>query len=130
MTNGAVSQPIEAVPSPTDRLNFASERLRTDFERLFVDERDAERTWLRAMINQVPDYLFVKDIESRFTIANNAVAIDNGFTTLVGKTDFDLHPPEKAAAFLAIEQEIMRSGTARIDMEECVPCVSGTTKWV
>ena len=30
------------------------------------------------MIDQVPDYLFVKDTESRFVVANQAVAADLG----------------------------------------------------
>ena len=35
---------------------------------------------LRALIDRVPDYLFVKDTKSRFVVANPAVAEDLGLT--------------------------------------------------
>jgi len=52
-----------------------------------------EKSWLRALIDQVPDYLFVKDRENRFVIANKAVAADLGRTpeSIIGLTDEDLH---------------------------------------
>ncbi len=37
-----------------------------------------ERISLQALIDWVPDYLWVKDTESRFIIANKATASDNG----------------------------------------------------
>ncbi|MCP6769015.1 PAS domain-containing protein, partial [Klebsiella pneumoniae] len=60
-----------------------------------------ERRQLRAMIDQVPDYLFAKDTNSRFVIANKAVADDlgEGPNALLGKTDLELHPPELAREF-------------------------------
>lgn len=53
---------------------------------------------LRALVDFVPDYLFVKDLQSRFVTANPAVANDLGLevAALIGKTDFDLHPRELA----------------------------------
>src|SRR5690348_7371351 len=65
-----------------------------------------ERGLFRAMIDQVPDYLFVKDRDSRFVMANKAVAADLGLEPddLIGKTDLDLHPPALASKFFADEQ--------------------------
>ncbi len=87
---------------------------------------------LRSLIDCVPDYLFIKDTESRFVIANPAVAKDLGLTVadLVGKTDFDLHLPELAEKFFADEQAAMASGEPRIDIEEFIVTVSGETKWM
>ena len=55
-----------------------------------------ERRLLRAMIDQVPDYLFAKDIQSRFVVANKAVAGDLGYSPeeLLGKSDLELHPAD------------------------------------
>src|SRR5579863_5440215 len=55
-----------------------------------------ERRLLRAMIDQVPDYLFVKDTRCRFIIANHSVASDLGAgpDAILGKTDLELHPYE------------------------------------
>ena len=52
-------------------------------ERMATDQLhwNEERIWLRAMIDQVPDYLFVKDIDCRFVVANIAVASDLGHRT-------------------------------------------------
>ena len=92
----------------------------------------AERALFRAMINQVPDYLFVKDTKSRFIVANSAVAADLGLIPedLMGKTDFELHEPELASKFFADEQRVVSSGDPQIDIEEFVVTTSGEKKWL
>ncbi len=58
---------------------------------------------LRNMIDQVPDYLFVKDLDCRFIVANEAVARIHGFESpddLTGKNDFDLHDASSAAEII------------------------------
>src|SRR4051812_6353546 len=60
-------------------LRLATELLRERDE--WQEERGRlleEKAWLRAMIDQVPDYLFVKDLDCRFVVANVAVADDLG----------------------------------------------------
>ena len=87
-----------------------------------------ERISLQTLIDLLPDSLWVKDANSRFIIANKATASDNdlaGPGELIGKNDFDLHTPELAQHFFDIEQEIMHSGQAMIDMEEDLPDASG-----
>lgn len=91
-----------------------------------------ERISLQALIDWVPDYLWVKDVESRFFVANKALASDNGrakTSDMIGLTDFDLHAPETARAFRAIEQNILRSGQAMIDAEESIVDASGAERW-
>ena len=92
----------------------------------------AQEYLLRALIDCVPDYLFVKDTNSRFVVANPAVAEDLGFaaTGLIGKTDFDLHARERAEKFFADEQEVMKSGKPKIDIEEFIVTASGQKKWL
>jgi diguanylate cyclase (GGDEF)-like protein/PAS domain S-box-containing protein len=93
-----------------------------------------ERRLLRAMVDQVPDYLFVKDLDCRFVIANEAVARIHGFDTpdeLIGKTDYDLHDAATAAKFYEIEQAVIRSERSIIDMEELVvDAATGKEKWL
>jgi diguanylate cyclase (GGDEF)-like protein/PAS domain S-box-containing protein len=94
----------------------------------------AERKLLRAMIDQVPDYLFVKDLGGRFVMVNQAVVHIHGFDTpeqLIGKNDFDLHEADSAAIFFDIEQNVIRSTRAMIDMEELVvDANTGVKKWL
>jgi diguanylate cyclase (GGDEF)-like protein/PAS domain S-box-containing protein len=93
-----------------------------------------ERTLLRAMVDQVPDYLFVKDLDCRFVTVNEAIARINGFDStedVIGKTDFDLHEAATAKKFFEIEQNVVRSGRSIIDMEELViDAETGKEKWL
>ena len=87
---------------------------------------------LQALIDQVPDYLWIKDVDSRFLVANHALARDNGrqgASDLVGLSDFDLHDVAKATQFRSKECEILRTGTAMIDEEEAVFDANGEEKW-
>ena len=80
-----------------------------------------ERLSLQALIDQLPDNLWVKDVNSRFVIANQVTAARIGVAgpaDLIGKTDLELLAPEIAHKFYADEQKIVRSGEPMIDMEE------------
>ncbi len=48
----------------------------------------------------------------------------------MGKTDFELHPPELAKKFFADEQKVISSGEPLLDIEEYVVGVSGEKKWL
>jgi len=115
-----------------DRLASVNQRLADDAAALLSTDADrkAERALFRAMIDQVPDYLFVKDLESRFVIANKAVAADLGMKPdeLIGKTDFDLHSRGRAEKFFADEQNVIRSGQPMIDIEEYIIDDAGVQK--
>lgn len=91
-----------------------------------------ERSWLRAMIDQVPDYLFVKDRENRFVIANRAVAADLGRTpqSIIGLTDLDLHSPDRSGEFMGDDSRVVQSGHPMIDKEEYVVLPSGQPRWL
>jgi diguanylate cyclase (GGDEF)-like protein/PAS domain S-box-containing protein len=84
-----------------------------------VDDRQGEH-WLEAMVDQIPDYIYAKDLHGRFLFANRAVVVDNGLSHLsdiIGMTDFDLHP-EAAASIAAVEQKVMLSGEPDLGIEE------------
>lgn len=92
-----------------------------------------ERLSLQALIDFVPDYLWVKDTESRFIVVNKALTIDNGrknTSEVIGQSDFDFHAPEIARKFRADELEVLRSGKPMIDKEEYVIEAAGITKWL
>ena len=113
----------------------AHEDLRRFVERMAADQThwNEERVWLRAMIDQVPDYLFVKDIDCRFVVANRAVAADLGHgdpNALLGKTDLELHPRERAEEFLANDRKVIRTGKALLDHEEYVVLKDGSRRWL
>jgi len=93
---------------------------------------DGEAISLQAMIDVVPDYLWVKDADSRFRIANRAIAVDSGFSDvseMIGLSDFDLHGPRLAQKFRKSEREIMAAGKPKIDSEEFVVDPNGNGRW-
>jgi PAS domain S-box-containing protein len=97
-----------------------------------VEALAQERSLLRSLIDNLPDLVYVKDAESRFTVANNALAQFMGANSpaeLLGKTDFEYFPEELAASFRKDEQEIIRSGRAVIEQEEASLDSAGHEKW-
>jgi PAS domain-containing protein len=61
-----------------------------------------DRSLLRTLMNALPDVVYVKDTDSRFLVANEAVARGMGTTVdnLLGKTDFDFFPEDLARVFV------------------------------
>lgn len=92
----------------------------------------AERDLLAAALSQAPDYNYVKDVRSRFAAVNLAVAQLHGVShpsALLGKTDFDIEPAERAMTLFSDEQQIMRTGEAKLDTEELLTDRRGVARW-
>lgn len=93
----------------------------------------SQRISLQALIDGAPDYLWAKDIDGRFVIANKAIAADSGRARpeeMIGLTDFDLHTPEMARGFRTAEVEVLRSEKAVSDIEERIITARGDVKWL
>jgi PAS domain S-box-containing protein len=78
-------------------------------------ERDLiqERNLLRTLIDNLPDYVFVKDRDGRFivtNIANMRYLRQNRPQEVIGRTDFDFFPPERAEAYRQRDLEVMEAG--------------------
>ncbi|MGP8270296.1 MAG: diguanylate cyclase [Terracidiphilus sp.] len=89
-----------------------------------------ELALLRSVFASLPSPIFVKDLKSRFLLANQATADTKGMRAvdLVGKTDFDLFPEEIAKGFFEDEQKIMLSGKAMAGQEEYIKEPNGRTR--
>jgi PAS domain S-box-containing protein len=91
---------------------------RISAERLLFDD---ERNMLRGLIDNIPDFVYVKDLKGKFVVANSYVARivgAGGPEELLGKTDFDCFPHEIASAFHEDEQNVIRSGQPLYNREE------------
>jgi len=75
-------------------------------------EEDKEKSYLQNIIDTVADFIYIKDINSRFIQANKSVANNMGTTPdeLIGKTDFDFYPKKLAQKFFEDEQKVIKSG--------------------
>lgn len=72
----------------------------------------AANSLLYNLINNMPDFIYIKDNQSRFIIANKKLANVMHFDSpedLIGKTDMDFYPKEMAEKFYSDEQEIIRT---------------------
>ena len=90
-------------------------------EKLAKAQLARERDLLRTIIDNIPDFVFVKDRAGRFILANEALITSLGVDSnadLVGKTDYDFSPPEHACEYVADDQIVMRSGDSLLDVEE------------
>ncbi|RME98504.1 MAG: PAS domain S-box protein [Chloroflexi bacterium] len=82
-----------------------------------------EQTLLRILINNLPDYIYIKDIHSRFLLVNDMQRRHLGAPTIddvIGKTDFDFSPPELAEQYFKDEQQLFKSGQALVSKEETI----------
>ena len=76
------------------------------------DALSKERSLLRSVIDNVPDFIFAKDSEGRYTLNNLAHVRFLGKSTpeeVYGRTLFDLFPPEVARAAHEDDQTVMKS---------------------
>ena len=92
-----------------------------------------ERNQLRTLIDAMPDYIYIKDKESRFILANKKTAQMCGFKSpedLIGKTDKDIYASDMANSFYSDEQEIIKTGKPLINHEEPVKDIHGNDIWL
>lgn len=76
---------------------------------------------LETLMDHVPDAIYFKDRDSRFTRINRHAAVRFGVASpaqAVGRTDFDYFTGEHAAKALRDEQEIIRTGAPLVSIEE------------
>ena len=111
---------------------FGISREITDRKRAEADlERERDR--LRTIINNIPDFIFVKDRFGRFLNGNDALleALEvNSLDDIVGKTDYDFWPAEMACNSVADDQHVMRSGEPLVNQEESGRDHEGNEIWL
>ncbi len=96
------------------------------------EKLERERTLLTTLIDNLPDYVSVKDTEGRVLITNTANARVMGLERAqqaVGKTDFDFYPQAEAARYFADERAVVQTGTALVNKEEESTDRQGRERW-
>jgi PAS domain S-box-containing protein len=94
---------------------------------------EKERAFLRQVIDIVPDFIFAKDREGRFTLANRATAEAYGTKpeNLIGKTDRDFNSNfEEVEFFRRMDLEVMNTLQERFISEERVTDAHGKVRWL
>jgi two-component system, sensor histidine kinase and response regulator len=86
-----------------------------------VQEAEQARELLRALMENSPDLIFFKNLDSNFTRVNHSLAEFMGAKNpaeCIGKNDADYFEAEDALRWRGEEQEILRSGRPQIDRVE------------
>ncbi len=75
---------------------------------------------LNIFMNSISDFAYIKDVKSRFVVANkrNSDVFGLKKEELIGKTDMDLYPPELAQKYFNDEQKILSTGEPLVGVIE------------
>jgi len=91
-----------------------------------------ERNLLRSVIDNLPDSIYVKDVNGRYVLDNVAHAHSLKVSTVdvVGKTVFDFFPEPVARSFDADDRTVTKSGASIINREEPTFNGNGERHWL
>jgi len=91
-----------------------------------------ERDLLRALLDNIPDRIYFKDVQSRFLRVSTSMANRLGVNDpreVFGKTDFDFYAQEMAQEFFDDEQRIILTGQPLINKLERIVDRDGKESW-
>ena len=92
----------------------------------------AERMLMDILMDNIPDRIYFKDLDSKFLRVNKAMAKRHGVKDpkmLEGFTDFDLFSNEHALQAFNDEQEIIQTGNPIVNIEEKETFSDGSIQW-
>ncbi|PIE34775.1 hypothetical protein CSA56_06755 [candidate division KSB3 bacterium] len=93
-----------------------------------------ERNLLWTLIDHLPDWIYVKDTQGHFMIANTTIAQFVGVASpndLIGKRSRDVFPAEITEKFSADDRAVIESGQGLRNREEqIVNHATGETSWI
>ncbi len=111
--------------------NFGISRDITQLKK-YEDELAAERNLLRSLIDNLPDYIYVKDMLGRFLLDNIAhrefVGVERE-DEVMGRTVTDYFPPELAKRITDDDRHVLSSGEPLLNREEQVVDHAGCKRW-
>jgi PAS domain S-box-containing protein len=91
-------------------------------QRVLAENRLAEeRNLLRSIIDNLPEHVFVKDLQGRYIVSNAAHCAFMGAEDpkeIIGKTAFNLFPPDLATRYQVDDLAVIRSNRPSIEREE------------
>ena len=90
-----------------------------------------ERNLLRTLIDNIPDYIFVKDLAGRFIASNtaHAAAVQLSPRDIIGKTADEVFQPDFVDKFHRDDATVTATRQALINEERLIPHMDGTPHW-
>jgi PAS domain S-box-containing protein len=102
-------------------------------QKKYEEALSKERNLLRTLIDNIPDFVYVKDLNSKHIVNNKANVELIGAQTeaeTLGKSPFDFFPEPLANAFVLDDQQVLNSKEAMINREEVIVDRYGNKKWL
>ena len=134
---GGIEFPVEISLSTwmTADSQFVGLIIRDITQRVLVEKRLVEdRNLLRSIIDNLPEHIYAKDIQGRYIVSNAAHLAFSGAADskeIMGKTAFDIFPPEHAARDQADDLAVIRANRPSIEREEAtVDRPHGKSVWL
>jgi diguanylate cyclase (GGDEF)-like protein/PAS domain S-box-containing protein len=125
--------PLDGSREPLEELCTRLLRISTESEINLDSARLIRELDTRTLLDQLPDFIYIKDRRSRFVFANAAAsrnaAVVNG-EDLIGRTNFEFLDLESSSRIFASEQEVMASGIALDGVEERLRMADGRLLWL
>ena len=105
-------------------------KTKKDYENM-VEKLFNRRDMLQKLLNNIPDYIYIKDRKSKFIMVNSTMAnfYRKKSEDFIGKTDFDFAPQEMAKEYSKDDNRIIKSKIPIIDKSEKL-MRSGKEFWV
>jgi PAS domain S-box-containing protein len=120
------------IPKPWEPLELRAQVAAATIQFKLIQEVEQERELLRALMENIPDLIYFKDRQSRFTRVNQAHARNLGAkssTECIGKSNADYFEAEDALRWRRQEEEIVSSGQAQADRIEQFKNPRGGLGW-
>ncbi len=105
---------------------------KTPWLKLSPSDRFDDSSLLRALIDSLPDHVYVKDTEGRYLLNNLEHVKALGAASpqeIFGKTDSDFYPSQLVELYRADEREVVDSGLPLVDKEEPSVDKEGNEGW-
>ena len=88
----------------------------------FAQQMEQERNTLRAIIDNIPDYIFVKDRDSNYVVSNKKLYQDlfglESEAETIGKSDTELFGNNLVDSYKADDQKVMETGEPLVNVQE------------
>jgi rsbT co-antagonist protein RsbR len=121
----AVARDVTETRQIQEQLRQANTRLEQQIMQQTAELRQNQRL-LREVLDNAPSPIFVKDTEGRVILANQQIEIFLNIEpgTIIGKTAYDLTPPDVAEAVWESERQTLITGQP-VEVEEHIPQQDG-----
>ena len=100
---------------------------------VFFDQINTSDAILRLFVRHKDVHFFVKSAQHEFIAANQHFIESKGFLhewEIIGKTSFDISPPELARMYHEDDVQVMQSGEDLVDRVEVIVSATGETSWL